>query len=204
MARPLTPRSGLEHVLVAGRARTRADAGVTVAVRSNRALAMVMVRRNQLHALVGRVREVFGLELVNSPRCAIAGPICFAWAGPGQWLAMEERTDGVAFERRLRDALGPLASVSDQSDGRTVIQVGGVRARDALAKGVPIDLHPRAFRPGDAAVTIVAHVGANVLQVDETPTHEFVVGRSFAAAFLEWLINSAAEFGVSVADDSVS
>ena len=88
--------------------------------------------------------------------------------------------------------------MSDLSDGRTVIRVGGPRARDALAKGVPIDLHPRVFRPGDAAVTTVAHIDAHVWQVDAAPTYEIAVSRSYAAAFLEWLIDSAAEFGVAI------
>ena len=125
----------------------------------------------------------------------IAGPIAFVWGGPGQWLAMADGEDGAAFEQRLRATLGNLASVSDQSDGRTVFRVGGERARDVLAKGVPIDLHPRAFRPGDAAVTTVAYIGAQFWQVDDTPTYEFIISRSFAAGFWEWLIDAAAEFG---------
>jgi methylglutamate dehydrogenase subunit D len=200
----LAPRSGLEHVLVANRSRLRADAGVLLVLPADRALAIVTACRGRLQALLARVRETFGAELVDSPRCVVAGPIGFAWAGPGQWLAMHEHTDGAAFEQRLRAALGSLASVSDQSDGRTRIRVGGTRARDALAKGVPVDLHPRAFRPGDAAVTIVAHVGSHLWQVDDVPTYEFIVPRSFAAAFVEWLIDSAAEFGVAIAREPVS
>jgi methylglutamate dehydrogenase subunit D len=193
MARlPLTPRSVLEtarHGVRDGRAE------VTLALRSGPALASVSVRRNRLDALAGRVRDVFGLQLVHVPKCVIAGPIAFLWAGPGQWLAMADGEEGATFEQRLRVTLGNLASVSDQSDGRTIIRVGGGRARDVLAKGVPIDLHPRAFRAGDAAVTTVGHVGAQIWQVDETPTYELIVSRSFAAGFWEWLIDAAAEFG---------
>jgi methylglutamate dehydrogenase subunit D len=198
MASSLTAHSGLEHVLAAHGTQTHGDAGVMVALGRAPALAMVMVRRTRLPALVACVREAFGLEIANRPRCVIAGPIGFVWAGPGQWLAMHEDPDGATLERRLRAALGPLASVSDQSDGRIVMRVGGSRARDLLAKGVPIDLHPMAFGPGDAAVTIVAHIGAHIWQVDETPTYELIVARSYAAAFLEWLLDAAAEFGVSL------
>ncbi len=105
------------------------------------------------------------------------------------------------MEQRLRATFGNLASVCDQSDGRTVIRVGGERARDVLAKGVPIDLHPRAFRVGDAAVTSVAHISVQFWQVDETPTYEFIVSRSFAVGFWEWLTDSAAEFGYLIADE---
>ena len=189
---PVTPRSGLEQVLAMNRHR---GGGVTLALRSGRALAAVSARKNQLDALVGRVRDIFGLELTHIRKCAIAGPIALVWAGAGQWLAMGDGEDGPAFEQRLRAALDGLASVSDQSDARTIIRVSGERARDVLAKGVPIDLHPSVFRAGDAAVTTVAHMGAHFWQVDGTPTYEFIVSRSFAVAFWEWVVHSAAEFG---------
>jgi methylglutamate dehydrogenase subunit D len=195
----LAPHSGLDHLLAGARARERAaDAGVTIALRHDLALALVVARRNRMPALIARIRQAYGVDVTDRPRCALAGPLAFAWAGPGQWLAMEAGMDGAAFEQRLRAALSPLASVSDQSDGRTVIRVRGPGARDTLAKGMPIDLHPRTFRPGDAAVTLVAHIGAHIWQVDEAPTYELIVSRSYAAAFLEWLIHSAAEFGVAI------
>jgi methylglutamate dehydrogenase subunit D len=204
MSRPsLAPRSGLEHLLAADRDRTRdAHAGVTLALRRGPALATVSARRNEVPTVVARVRDVFGLQPAHVPRRVIAGSTAFVWAGPGQWLALSEGATGAEFERRLRAALHGLASISDQSDGRTIVSVGGARARDALAKGVPIDLHPRAFRPGDAAVTTIANIEAHLWQVDDKPTYEFIVPRSFAAAFWEWLIDAAAEFGVAIVDES--
>jgi methylglutamate dehydrogenase subunit D len=196
---PLTPRSGLEQLLVTNQHGARdSNAGVTLAVRSGPALATVSVRRNQMDALAERVREVFGLQLAHVPKCVIAGPIAFVWAGPGQWLAMGDDENGPTFEQRLRATLGNLASVNDQSDCHTIFRIGGWRARDALAKGVPLDLHPSVFGAGDAAVTTVAHIGAHFWQVDETPIYEFIISRSFAAAFCDWLLASAAEFGVVV------
>jgi heterotetrameric sarcosine oxidase gamma subunit len=199
MASPvLTPRSGLEHLLVAN---DDSAAGVTLAVRSGLALVSVNVHRNQLEGLESRVHQIFGLNLPDVPKRVAAGPIGFLWAGAGQWLAMAEREGGAAFERRLRSALGNLASVTDQSDGRTIIRVAGPRAREVLAKGVQIDLHPRVFRPGDAAATTVAYIGVHFWQVDDAPTYEFLVPRSFAMAFWGWLTESAAVFGVQVATE---
>ncbi len=178
-----------------------ADAGVTLELRGGGVLATVSVRRNQLQALERSVREMFGFPLPGTPKCVSAGAISVLWAGAGQWLAMTRGEDGTAFERRLRTELGDLASISDQSDGRVVIRVSGTRARDALAKGVPVDLHPGVFRPGDAAVTTVAYIGVALWQVDGAPTYEFIVPRSYCAAFHEWLSSAAAEFGVRVADE---
>jgi methylglutamate dehydrogenase subunit D len=198
----LAPQSGLQHLAGPSRHETGdGRAGVKVALRRGLALAAVIARRNRLDSLAGRVRDAFAIELPQVPRCVTAGSIGFAWAGAGQWLATADGEDGAAFERRLRATLGDLASVSDQSDGRTIIRIGGVRARDVLAKGVPIDLHPRAFRAGDTAVTTVAHVGVHLWQVDEAPTYELIVSRSFAAGFWEWLTEAAAEFGYLIADE---
>jgi heterotetrameric sarcosine oxidase gamma subunit len=200
VSRPLlSPRSGLEHLVAPGRAGVAAgEAGVVIALRSDLALATVMARKGGAAVLARRVGDTYGFEPPDSPRCVGAGSLALAWAGPGQWLAMAAGEDGTAFAARLRAELADVASISDQSDGRSVIRVGGPRIRDALAKGVPVDLHPRAFAAGDVALTSVAHIGVHLWQVDDGPTYEFAVFRSFAAAFWQWLVEASAEYGVSV------
>jgi sarcosine oxidase subunit gamma len=121
------------------------------------------------------------------------------WAGPQQWLAISE--DRAAPERLAR-ALEGLAAVSDQSDGRAVLRLSGPKLRDTMAKGCPVDLHPRAFRPGDTALTAIAHIGVQLWQLDEAPTFEIAVFRSMAGSFWRWLSGSAAEFGLEVRDVS--
>jgi heterotetrameric sarcosine oxidase gamma subunit len=195
----LTPRSGLERLVVPGRhGAVSGDAGIEVALRTDLTLASVMARKGRGSALARRAMHAFGLELPARPRRIASGPIAFAWAGPGEWLASADGMDGQAFERQLRRELADLASVSDQSDSRIVIGVGGSAAREALAKGVMVDLHSRAFNPGDAAVTSVAHVAVHFWQLTAVPTYEFAVPRSFAASFWHWLMESSAQYGVTV------
>jgi methylglutamate dehydrogenase subunit D len=201
----LTPRSGLAHVMTARAEAARDEpAGVTLSLRQGCALAMVSARKHRLDALMERVRESFGLMLPQERKRAAAGPIAFVWAGPGQWLATAENEDGATFEQRLRAARGEAAAVSDLSDGRTILRVSGERARDVLAKGVPIDLHPSVFRTNDVAATIVAHIAVHLWQVDETPAYDLVVPRSFAISFWEWLGASSAEFGFRTGNEAVS
>jgi sarcosine oxidase subunit gamma len=102
---------------------------------------------------------------------------------------------GHRFEATLRECFAGLASVCDQSDGRCVIRISGPSARDVLAKGIPLDLHPRVFGPGQAAVTLAAHIGVHIWQIDDMPTYEIAVFRGFAGSFWHWLMESAAEFG---------
>jgi sarcosine oxidase subunit gamma len=170
--------------------------------RADLALAAVMVRKGANEALAKRVRAVFGLDLPTTPGRVAHGPLAFVWAGPGHWLAVTEGRGGTSLEELLRHDLSNLASISDQSDGRAVVRIAGARARDVLAKGVPVDLNPRVFTAGDAAVTTVGHIAVHLWQLDETPTYEFAVFRSYAAAFWRWLMDSAAEFGAVVVEPS--
>ena len=195
----LTARSGMEHLAIPGRhGRLDGSAGVAIALRTDLALATVMARKSQHDALTRQVHETFGLDVPTMPRRVAAGPVAFTWAGPGHWLASARDREGHVFEGQLRSTLAGLASVNNQSDGRTVIRVSGPKAREALAKGVPIDLHPRVFTPGDTAITTVAYMGVHFWQLDETPTYELAVFRSFGAAFWQWLVCASAEFGAAI------
>jgi sarcosine oxidase subunit gamma len=98
----------------------------------------------------------------------------------------------------LAATLKGLASVSDQSDGRAILRISGSRARDVLAKGLPIDLHPSVFGPGSAATSVIALMGVTLWQVDDAPTYDLAVFRSLAGSFWTWLTDSAAEFGCRV------
>lgn len=172
--------------------------GVTIKERANISVCSVLARKGARTQLEQIVRKTFDLALPTAPHYTVSNAIAFAWAGPSQWLALKEGYDNGAFAQSLRSALGSDASVVDQSDGRTILRMSGPRARDALAKGILIDLHPSAFAPGDTAITTVAYIGVHFWQVDAAPTYEFAVFRSFAIAFVEWAIDAAAEFGISV------
>jgi sarcosine oxidase subunit gamma len=96
--------------------------------------------------------------------------------------------------------LADLAALVDQSHGRTLLALTGSRVRDALAKGVSVDLHPRAFRPGDVASTLVDHIPVLLWQLDDRPSYEFAIARSLAQSFWQWLTAAAGEYGLQFAD----
>lgn len=172
--------------------------GVTVVERTGLGLATVTARKGQGEKLAGLVRDAYGIDLVDGPKVSGGAGAAFIGTGPGIWLAVKE-DDGWRFARELAAALGEAAAVSDQSSGYGVLRVGGPRIRPTLAKGVPIDLHPSAFQPGDAAVTLASHVGIVLWQVDAAPTYDIAVFRSLSGSFWHWLSASAAEFGMAVA-----
>ena len=99
----------------------------------------------------------------------------------------------------LRASLGDRhAAVVDLTELRTVIAVSGAHARDLLAKGCTLDLHPRAFPAGACAQTGLARAGALLHLVDETPTFEITILRSFADYMWVWLADAAQEYGVAL------
>jgi len=173
-------------------------AGVTLRLRTDVSICNLLARKGAANKLADRVSQEFGIKLPRTAGYVGSNPIAFVWAGPSQWLALGDSADGRMLEQQLRSRLSGLASVMDQSDGRTIVRIAGPNARAALAKGVLIDLHSGAFRPGDTAITTVGHMGVHFWQVDELPTYEFATPRSFAVALCEWLIDAAAEFGVAL------
>jgi heterotetrameric sarcosine oxidase gamma subunit len=199
LRQPLEPVSALTPLVVPDIYRNTADgSGILISERSDFALCSVLARRGCESELVKLVYDKLGVELPPPQKYNASSSFAIASAGPGQWLIMAKQTKSEQFELQLRTELSGVASVFDQSDGRTVVQVSGPRTRDALAKGVLMDLHPSAFGVGSSAVTAIAYIGVHFWQIDDKPTYEFAMFRSFAKSFCNWLFDSAAEFGVSL------
>ena len=102
------------------------------------------------------------------------------------------------MEAILGGAIAANASIVDQSHGRVLLRAGGPRIRDALAKGLAVDLHPHAFGRGDAAMTCVGRIGVQLWQIDDRPIYELAVPRGYCLSFWHWLQSAAAEFGLDL------
>jgi sarcosine oxidase subunit gamma len=121
------------------------------------------------------------------------------WLGPSRWLAVMSETEPAALGRRLEAAVADSAAICDVSHARTVFRVSGPAIRALLAKGCRLDLHPRVFHTGACAQTNIGHFTVLLHGVDDNPTVDLYVARSYAASFWEWLTEAAAEFGYRVA-----
>jgi len=197
--RPLHALSALAGLAVPGRyGKEGGEPGVVIAERSGLGLATVAARKGQAEALKAAVASAYGVGLPDGSRVVHGSQVSFVGYGPGQWLAVSETLANESLARDLTQRLKGLASVSDQSGGRTVLRLSGKRARDVLAKGLPIDLHHRAFGPGSAATGTISLMGVQLWQVDEVPTYDIALFRSLSASFWRWLTASAAEFGYEV------
>jgi sarcosine oxidase subunit gamma len=82
----------------------------------------------------------------------------------------------------------------DLSASRAIIEIKGKEARRLLQKGCGIDLHPRAFGPGQCAQTVFAKLPVIIDQLSSMPVYRLLVRRSAARWLAEWLIDAAEEF----------
>ncbi len=152
-------------------------------------------------AAVGRCLDI---RLPIEP-CTSAGKgrITVLWQGPDGWLVLCPAADVTFFMNSLREGLGDAhAAITDVSDARIAIRVAGPSARDVLAKGCPLDLHPRAFKPGTAAGSRLAKTAVVVHLVEDDPrtgaTFDVYIARSFAHYLWAWLADAGLEYGVQV------
>lgn len=193
----LATRSALAGLAAPGHFGRAGASGLTVVERSDMAFASVIAKRGKRFMLVNAVNTAFGVALPDGPRRATKGAVTFAGTAPDQWIASAEGAEAPGFAAKLRARVGPFAAVSDQSDARLVLQLSGSRVRDVLAKGVPLDLHPKAFKVGDVANTLIAYIGVQIDMLDDA-TFQLTAPRSVAGTLWSWLSASAAEFGYDV------
>ena len=163
--------------------------GVVAEERHGLAIATVMARRGQSAALAAAVREQFDIALPQGPRCGHSDALTFLGTGPGRWLAIHSAPQP-RFADGFSQQLEGLASVVDQSGAFGVLRLSGPRVLEVLAKGVAIDLDATSFPAGRVAVTQIAHLGATLWKVDEAPSFDIAVARSYASSFAHWLQSS--------------
>ena len=127
------------------------------------------------------------------------GESAMVWLGPDEWLVISPPDIKDGIPAKLEEALAGLhVSVNDISSGQTIIRLRGARARDLLNKGCPLDLHPRAFGAGQCAQSHIAKSNALIIQVDDTPTYDVIVRRSFADYLARWFKHAGMEYDIAV------
>ncbi|AKZ28137.1 sarcosine oxidase subunit gamma [Ralstonia pseudosolanacearum] len=114
------------------------------------------------------------------------------WLGPDEWLVRSVGpVQAGVLEAKLADAVrGSYAAAVDVGSGYTVVEISGQCARDVLARGCPLDLHPRVFKPGQCAQS--HYFKASIVLVPTgNDVYELVVRRSFADYFVRIMLDAA-------------
>ena len=96
---------------------------------------------------------LFGVALPAAPNTAARGAAWTAlWLGPTSWLLVATRAPQPPpiSTARARRAQRRRRRAVRRDRGASAWTIAGAHAATVLAKGCPLDFHPRAFRPGTA------------------------------------------------------
>ncbi|WP_214404753.1 sarcosine oxidase subunit gamma [Pseudonocardia lacus] len=144
-----------------------------------------------------RLADPGALDLPTTPNTWVPTDAGRAvWLGPDEWLLTSGSETPWEFEERVRAAAGPLGgAVVDVSAQRITLRLTGERARDVLAKGCSIDLHPKVFGRGGSAQTTLGMAGVVLLALSDAGDDYLVLVRSSFAGYLaDWLLDAALEY----------
>lgn len=134
--------------------------------------------------------SMLGMRLPETANSAVLGSDdriahCIS---PGHWmLQIEDGRQSDILESLEQAAANRSHSFVDVSDMYCQIRLWGAEARDVLAQGISIDIHPRVFPPGSTARTRFAKTTAQLHCVDDTPTYIITAYSSYRQYAVDWL-----------------
>ena len=151
-------------------------------------------------AFVEEARRLFDVALPLAPNTTVrTGAVTALWLGPASWLLVARAASPLIDHAAKRDALNAAGgALFDVSASRVAWTVSGPHAADVLAKGCPIDFHPRAFATGTGAQSVFGHVNVLIDKRDDDPTFTVMVARSFARDVWHAFCEAAAQYGYGV------
>jgi len=118
-------------------------------------------------ALAAALSKTYGTDMPAPGRSVIStdGQTRFLWTARDQLFALfEDGSPNAAAD--VKKNLGDTGYVTLQSDNWVALRLSGEKARDALERICPIDLHPTTFAEGHVARTMMEHMGVFILRDD--------------------------------------
>lgn len=160
-------------------------------------LSHVNLRVAPESSAAGKVALALDLPLPTEPgSVARSDELSVLWLGPDEWLVIGAAGTQRELVDRLEIAAGAdHASIVDVSAQRTTLLVAGARARDVLAHGCTLDLHPRTFDTDRCAQTLLARAHVVLINRDAEESTFWVLCCSSIAPYLAtWLLDAATEY----------
>lgn len=194
-------RSALAHLGLVARAAGsgKKDAGVLMSEIAHRSIVNVRGTASD-PAFSSAVQIAAGIALPSAANTvSTGGDRQILWLGPNEWWVTGPDGESDAFVEGLRTAFaGQHAAACDVSESRAILALKGPQARDVLMRGVSLDLHPRAFRVGQCAQTGLSRCNVMLHLVDDAPTFEIYVLKSFSDYLWRWLETVARDFNLAI------
>lgn len=159
----------------------------------------------QIAVLRGRAPELEriardrGLQLPALRRAAIAADQLALCARPERWLLLSSPAFPGATAGVWQAACAGFGAAVNLSCGLTALHLAGSAVREVLVRACRLDLDPHAFPVGTVAATIMVQVSVILAAL---PSGLLLLTPSTTARhFREWLVSTAAPFGLMLQSD---
>lgn len=144
------------------------------------------------------VRQLFGVALPDANGSTASDAILALWLGPRSWLLVQADAEGplqpAAFDT-FRDRVNhERGALFDLTASRVAFRITGAAAATLLAKGCPLDFHPRVFGEGACAQSVFGHVTALFYRPPGTDALVMMIARSFARDVWKMLAEATAQY----------
>jgi methylglutamate dehydrogenase subunit D len=134
----------------------------------------------RLKSVLGPLPKSVGLAKAQDGRTLLR-------VGPSQFWVIGAADDDIAA------ALSGLGAVTPLTHSRTRIALAGVPAREVLAKLVPLDFHPKAFTPGNFAMTGLHHTPV-LIHCTGKASFDVYALRTFAVSVWDAIADAGLEY----------
>lgn len=138
----------------------------------------------------------FVVQWPTIPNTRVGDEGSILWLAPAEWAVVGWPAATVA-ERVARACSGTLHHLADVSEGRIAFEISGARARDLLAKGCSLDLHPAVFNAHACAQTLLADLPVLIEARPPTPAgprYRVYCDISYRQWLQLWLQDAALEY----------
>ena len=140
--------------------------GIRLHAPADLALVSVALPLGAEVAALKAIKSAYGADLPDPGKTAVAKDgVRLVRLGPDQAFVLFTHADPDANDV-VNAKLGGKAYTTDQTDVWTGLAIEGANARRALERICPLDLHPDAFAIGDAARTVMEHLGVLIIRTD--------------------------------------
>ncbi|WP_171169719.1 sarcosine oxidase subunit gamma [Ruegeria sp. HKCCA0370] len=162
---------------------------LTFQEREDVALASVSARLGQEETVKAKLQTVCGIPAPEAGRWEKGETSSLHWLGPDQYLCEEAFAGPLDLARRMETELAGIASVTDQSDAFTRIDMTGQGATGLLQRLTVLDVEQ--MQAGAFNRTAIHHVGC-LLRCNEAGTDFSIYApRSYAISVHHMLIEVA-------------
>lgn len=164
-----------------------------------------LMLRGDSYRVGAPISTAIGIDLPRTVKAtATANGITAIWTAPDEWWLITPPGEEAGIKSKLDVALfGTPSLVTDVTDYYTTILLEGAKAREMLMKLMTIDLHPRAFKAGEAVSSNIGRAVAVLRQTREDsgrqgPAFEILIRISMADYLWCVLAEAGHEWGLPI------